>query len=137
MTEYRHDARPNHSLRFRSDTWHDILDRAKPNPVHRGGGGGEARHRPLPPLQAGGPGRTGDLTGMTFSEAVRASLEAVAGQKCRAHGPVRISNAGAAPADDLTAELADLRTQVEEIRERMSPSVTPSPVPFRSPAAKR
>lgn len=45
----------------------------------------------------------------------------------------------AAPAADpgLAATVADLAAQVEEIRERMSPSVTPSPVTFKPAAVNR
>lgn len=42
-----------------------------------------------------------------------------------------------APAGDLAATVADLRAQIEDMQERMSPSVTPSPVPFKSAAVKR
>jgi len=142
MNGYRRDARPPHSVRFRNDTWHDIQDRAHAerltaNPFIEQAA--EARCGYARCYRCGHPVPVtlGDTTGMTFSEAIVAALDAAARQKCRAHEPLTISAGGAVADGDLTAEVADLRTKVEEIRERMAPSTTPSPVPFKAPAVTR
>ena len=137
MNDYRPDHRATHSLRFRNDTWHDAEDRAAPRKVNQLIElGTEAM---CDQVRCGRcdlpvPVELGDCTGMTFSEAVMVAVEAVRRQKCRGHRPVRVSGGGAA---DVDAELADLRAQVEAIEERLAPSVTPSPVPFRPPAVTR
>ena len=139
MSDYRPDHRANHSLRFRNDTWHDAEDRAGPRKVNQFielateamCDQVRCRRCDLPV-----PVELGDCTGMTISEAVQAAVEAVRRQKCRAHHPVRVSGGGAASAG-VDAELAGLRAQVEAIEERLAPSVTPSPVPFRPPAVTR
>jgi len=142
MSDYRHDARPPHSLRFRNDTWHDIQDRAHAgrltaNPFVEQAAEARCDYARCYRCDYPVPVKLGDTTGMTFSEAIKAALDAVARQKCRAHEPLTISAESAAAGGDLTAEVADLRTKVEEIQERMAPTTTPSPVPFKAPAVTR
>jgi len=140
VNDYRPGHRATHSLRFRNDTWHDAEDRAGPRKVNQLVElGTEAmcdqvrcQRCDLPV-----PVELGDCTGMTFSEAVKAAVEAVRRQKCRAHQTVRVSGGGVAVDGDTAAELAGLRAAVEQIQERLAPSVTPSPVPFRPPAVTR
>ena len=139
---YRPDDRPNHTFRIRNDSWYDLTGRAEAegvtatdfitDVVEIAGLGYWRCGRCGMPV----PVRFGDLGDMTLREAIAQAAKTAARQKCRAHEPVRIGF-GTEPGGDVAAAVEVLRTQVEDIRERMSPTTTPGAVPFRPPAVTR
>ena len=139
-TGYRPDGRPNRNFRERNDTWYDITSRAKAEGVSvtkfitdvvEIAGLGYWRCKCGTPV----PVRFGDLGDMTLREGIAQAAKAAKGQKCRAHEPVRIGF-GTEPGGDVAVAVEVLREQVEDIRERMSPTTTPGAVPFRPPAVR-
>ena len=142
MSDRRPGDRETHSLRFRNDTWGTIEDLAGPGKTNQlielaaevmCGYVRCVRCRRAVLVELG------NCTGMTFLEAALAAQDAVRQQKCGSHKPVKVkTKSSAATVDgDTAAELAGLRAAVEQIQERLAPSVTPSPIPFRPPAVTR
>jgi hypothetical protein len=95
MTGYLHSPRPNHSLRFRDDTWQEIRDLADAeNSDHTRfvNEAAEARCGFARCFRCGQPVPVewGNLRGMSLDDAITEAVRAAAGQKCRAHETVRI-----------------------------------------------
>ena len=141
-TRYEPGDRPNHTFRERNDTWYDLTSHAKTEGLTITNFISDAvQIARLDYWRCGRcgmqvPVRFGDLRDMAISEAVKQAAKTAARQKCRAHEPVRIGFA-TEPGGDVAAAVEVLRTQVDDIRERMSPTVTPGAVPFRPPAVTR
>ena len=140
-TGYRPDARENQTFRIRNDSRYDVTSRAKAEGVSvtkfitdvvEIAGLGYWRCKCGTPV----PVRFGNLGDMTLREGITQAAKTAKGQKCRAHEPVRIGF-GAEPGGDVAAAVEVLREQVEDIRERMSPTTTPGAVPFMPPAVTR